>query len=269
MARGIKSAGDAAIMRDARDFDMSKFDAAVFWGFTTECQRLVAECIKHGIPWIYLDLAYWLREQHFKVTINDRHPNAYFMLRDMPHDRFNSFGLKISPWADKKPDSPIMLAGMSGKAAWSWGMKPEEFERKFIPEIAKHTSREIIYRPKPSFRESTKLPGAQLDKSPEYKLAGLHAVVTHHSNVGIDALMAGIPVFCRRGAAQPLALSVDSDLSRIEEPIYPEGREQLFANLAYCQWSLAEMISGKCWRHLRELMSAASNTEIAAQGGAV
>lgn len=256
LAYGIKASGDAAVVRTDRDFNMDGFDAAVFWGFTTECQKLVSKCEQGGIPWVYVDMAYWLRTSHYKVTVNNRHPDAYFMKRDMPHDRFKSFNLDIKPWA-KNPDGPIVLAGMSGKAAWSWGYKAEDFERSIVDKLVRLTKRPIIYRPKPTWPDYKPIPGTKLSIGGDYSqlIANAHAVVSHHSNAGVDALVAGVPVFSRYGAALALGLHVDRELDRIETPAYPDGREQFAANLAYCQWSVDEMNNGKCWQHMKSLWS--------------
>ena len=77
--------------------------------------------------------------------------------------------------------------------------------------------------------------------------AGCWALVTHHSNAAVDALAAGIPVFCEDGAASLLSMP---RLADIENPPLPEGRAQFFADLAYCQWSVPEMASGACWDYL-------------------
>jgi len=74
-----------------------------------------------------------------------------------------------------------------------------------------------------------------------------HAIVTHHSNVAIDGLFAGVPGFCFDGAAKCMTLQ---DLSQIEKPIRPPGRLQWLANVAWCQWDINEIRSGAMWRFL-------------------
>jgi hypothetical protein len=254
---GIKACGDAAVMRTEADHDMSDFSAAVLWGFTSPCQKVVEACMARGIPWIFIDMGYLCRDKYFKVALNDRHPTDYIMRKPMPNDRFERLGVPIKPW---KMDNTghILLAGMSGKAAWSFGMDAELFERSMIAELQKHTSRPIVYRPKPSWPNATPLKGATFNRFGSYEdvLNGAFCVVTHHSNVGCDALLAGIPVFTRLGAARPLALS-HTDLELIETPHYPTEvqRTQWAANLAYCQWTAKEMASGECWQHFKGLMT--------------
>lgn len=254
-AKGISACGDTAVVRTARDHNMSGFDAALFWGFVTECQDLKAACEASGIPWVFMDNGYQLRHTHFKVTLNDRHPEAYIMKHSMPDDRFKRWDISIQAWRASLPSAPIILAGMSPKAAWSWGFAFEEWERTTVGKLQKNTMRPIIYRPKRNSPGAKPIPGTTMDgRTPIHLLLrGAHAVVTHHSNVGCDALYAGVPVFTRFGAALPLAVHIDS-LDLIGSPTFPEDRQQWAHNLAYCQWNAAEMASGACWTHMKGLM---------------
>jgi hypothetical protein len=77
-------------------------------------------------------------------------------------------------------------------------------------------------------------------------LASARAIVTHHSNVAVEALAAGVPVHCFTGAAAACSVPLDRLCER------PEGREQFLADVAYLQWSLDEMRSGAYWAHIKE-----------------
>ena len=77
-----------------------------------------------------------------------------------------------------------------------------------------------------------------------------HALVTHSSNVAIEAACLGTPVFVApTSAAAPVGRV---DLADIEMPIYPD-REPWLAHLAYNQFSFEEIRSGEAWRMLLEL----------------
>jgi hypothetical protein len=257
-AEGIPLSGrDTCKLRADTEHNMSGFDAALLWGFTSPCQKVIQSCVEAGKPWVYLDLAYWSRHDHFKVTLNNRHPAGYLMDRAMPDDRFKRLKLTVEPW--RKGGTYVLVAGMSGKAAWSWGQGPQEYDRNIVTQLRKVTKRPIVYRPKPSYREAKPIAGSTFDRSQEpghydKLVAEAWCVVTHHSNVGVDALLAGVPVFTRYGAAMHLALADSAIESRLEDPWYPDGREQWAANLAYCQWTVAEMADGSCWRHMKGLM---------------
>ena len=66
--------------------------------------------------------------------------------------------------------------------------------------------------------------------------------MTHSSNVAVEAVIAGVPVFVANSSAcEPVGMT---DFSRIESPIYP-NREPWLAHLAYSQFSYEEIESGK------------------------
>lgn len=256
-AEGLKRHGVIVDMRSDRDHNMAGYDACVLWGFWENCQKVVAAAEAKRIPWIYLDLAYWRREQfYFKVSINDRHPTAYFNDNPLPLSRFEKLKLDISPW--QSTGEYILVAGMSGKGAWSFKLPPGGYESKVIHCLSGLTNRPIIYRPKPNWGAATPIPNSRMDKvTPiERALAGAWAVVTHHSNVGVDGLLAGVPVFTELGVAVPMAYPDNCgelSLAQIEQPYRPEGRTQWAANVAHCQWTITEMQKGICWAYLKTL----------------
>ena len=230
-------------------------DAAVFYGFNREILDGYRQAGKKAI---YVDLGYWQREGqmgHHKLGINSRHPTDYFQRRQHAPDRWKRLNVAIAPWrTPKNPNAPIIVAGMSGKGAAAEGFRPEQWERQAVAELRKHTARKIVYRPKPNWTGSKPIEGAEFQRGDSQGcdvpavLRNAHAVVTHHSNVAVDALLAGVPVFCMEGIAAKLGLQ---DLSKIEEPIRPDGREQWAYDAAYTQWTVHEMTSGAPWRHLK------------------
>lgn len=199
-----------------------------------------------GANYLYVDLGYWKRRAFrgdfgglHKVVCNARHATKYFQ-RNRPADRLAE-APQIAPW--QTGGRHILLAGLSGKGAQSVGERPFEWERRTIAHLQNLTDRPIIYRPKPSWRDARPIQGVRYsppDQPLEDALAAAHAVVTHYSNVGLDALWAGIPVCVEDGLATAMA----TPLSQIETPQRPEGREQFLADVSYCQFSRAEIVSG-------------------------
>ena len=79
-------------------------------------------------------------------------------------------------------------------------------------------------------------------------LAGCWALVAHSTNAAVEALVAGVPVFCTAPcAARAMGRA---DLSEIEDPLLPDDRERWLRVLAANQWTLDEMRSGLAWRML-------------------
>jgi hypothetical protein len=140
---------------------------------------------------------------------------------------------------------------MSGKGAASCGLAPLEWERRTITALRRVTSRPILYRPKPSWADGRPIDGALFSPptdSIETALAGAHALVTHYSNAGLDALWAGVPVVADDG----LASVMSTPLEEIEEPRRPPDREQLRADISYTQFSRADIVSGAMLRQFLE-----------------
>jgi hypothetical protein len=188
------------------------------------------------------------------MAVNSRHPTDYFQRVKHGVERFACFSVKIKPWAEGSGKKRyIIVGGMSAKAARAEGFGPEEWERRIVDQLRSVTDREIVYRPKPNWRDARPITGSRFARGEDGDIGkyldGCHAVVTHHSNVAVDALLAGVPSFCWDGAATPLS---SQDLSRIEDPVKPDGREQWAYDLAYTQWNVAEMREGAAWRYLRE-----------------
>lgn len=249
MARGAEACGETVVYRTDKQYNGPDCDVAVFWGFVQTCQDIMKGYRNAGKPVVYLDSGYFNRNTHFKVSVNGRHPTSYF--QKVKHDSTRRVLYpRIQPWHLR--GKYVLVAGMSAKAAWAEKCEPaESWERAAIVQLQKYTDRQIMYRPKPSWSGATRIKGAIFSgpsRSLEVELADAWAVVTHHSNVASDGLVAGVPAFVWHGVAAPLGLH---DLAKIEWPYYPEEREQWLNDLSYCQWSTDEMRSGQCWRHLK------------------
>lgn len=73
-------------------------------------------------------------------------------------------------------------------------------------------------------------------------LKGAHALVTYMSNTSVEALLAGVPVFCT-GPCAAASMGLH-DLAQIEAPYYPDDRQRWFELLAENQWTLKEVAAG-------------------------
>jgi hypothetical protein len=226
---------------------VAQYDVAILWGYVETCQEIMRAYKAAGKVAVYLDLAYWERDSYYKVSINARHPTEYFQKRNHDDARRRKFIKSVAPF---KTGSWILVAGMGAKAAWAEKCEPvNSWERTAIEGIKYHTDRPIVFRPKTgvvgpidgTIFGADQLLSVQLDKA--------HAVVTHHSNVAVEGLVAGVPAFAWYGVSSVMGLQ---DLSKIEAPYYPENREQWLNDVAYTQWSVDELRDGICWRHLKD-----------------
>lgn len=235
---GLLRHGVQAVYRD--EFEGVEGDLAIAYGWVHR------EKLREYRNWMHVDLGYWGRREggrydgYHKCVLNAKDPAVP---RGLPADRFQRHGLKVKNW--RRDGDTYLLAGMSGKSAEDWELAPEEWERRMAQELK---GEKVKYRPKPSWKEATKIQGAEWCP-PHIDLAAalrdVKMVVAHHSNVAIDGLIEGVPCYVEAGPA--LGLSSDLDM-----PKYPDGREDLVNGLAWFQWNLREMETGEAWDFYRQ-----------------
>lgn len=226
-------------------------DMAIIYGMGPGHKEAFDRLRAEGKNVLVIDLGYWRRHYTlegstcYKVCVNHWHPTELLPVMDMPPNRFQKMSMPIAPW--RKTGDYILLPGMGQKSYVLYQYPEMSWDLWAAKEIRKYTDRPIIYRPKPSWKNAPPIPdtiysppGEPLDEI----LDKTWAVVNHHSNVGIDALLRGVPVFSWEGAAKHWS---SDDLSKIETPYYPTNREKLFHNLAYFNWSIDEIRGGECW----------------------
>lgn len=195
------------------------------------------------------DLGYWLRDVplqfHMRLTIDDDHPHREIepMLGSAPSERWESYGIELRD--DAYASGPIILVGLGAKQRQVSGYGPQQWERAQLQSLrARFPGRRIFYRP----------------KRPEMSLDGLNAamgriedaikssslVVCAHSNVAVDACIAGIPVECDDGAA--LALYRNNPNPTRDE------RLAFLRALAWWQWNPTEAL--EAWTFIRSRLCA-------------
>lgn len=255
MRAGIRLAGDEVELATAYFGRGVQGDVAIAYGWNTWHQAFEAYRAA-GRHFVYIDLGFWGRkpkgrrlEGYHKVVVDAWHDEAFRV--GNPPDRYAASGPPVQPFRIDDGRRYIVVAGMSAKSARTHGLQPEEWERWAIREIRRHTDRPIVYRPKPSWADATVLPGAGYSPPSETTasiLGRAYAVVTHHSNLAVDAVIAGVPVFAKTGVAAAVSMRA---LEEIDNPPFPDDRRPWLADVAYCQWTPAEMEAGLCWRHIR------------------
>ena len=208
---------------------------------------------------IWIDLGYWSRgsqrskDASYKLSLDYWHPQKWMDL-DCKPDRFLESGLRIR---NQKLGENILLAGLGPKGSGLYGYEHQDWEKRMVEEIRKHTDKPIVYRPKPSDRKAPKIDGtiyrSNFDITIDEELDQTGFVVSHHSNVTVDALLRGIPFYAEDGAAMQYSVR---DLSYInsESRIIMRGRSKFFANLAYFNHSITDMNTHITWKFFRKLI---------------
>lgn len=185
-------------------------------------------------------------EHHYALGLNGLNGRADFRNSGMPRDRADLLGVELKPW--KEGGDYVLLCGQvpwdasvdfTDHVAWLY---------ESVKQIRGHTKRHIVFRPHP-LAKLPQIDGCGYSLGP-LRDALVHAwcCVTFNSNTGVDAALAGVPVFAfdKGSMAWPVAAS---DLYDIETPIRAD-RQQWLSDLAYAQWTPAEMAAGLPWEHL-------------------
>jgi len=234
----IEAHGGRIVRTDASQLAKLPGDIIPIVGCQPESTQNIARWRAEGRPWAYWDRGYarrvfatWL-PRGSDGGYYRWHMNSFQMqtIRDVPSDRWDALKQPLAPWAHN-PDGHIVLA--AGSPTYERFHRIEGWVKRTVDELRKYTKREIRVSDK-----ETKEPLSDRIKS-------AHALVSHGSNAAVEAAIMGCPVFvCPDSAA---ALIGQTDLSKIEAPIYPD-REAWVRSLAYCQFNETELVDGTLWR---------------------
>lgn len=191
-----------------------------------------------GRPWVYADNGYFRRghwDGYFRVTRDAfQHDGVARPGDDGNHGtRWRRLGLAIAPW---RSGGRHVLVCPPGEAwARGHGFNAAAWLESTLSRLRHHTDREIVVRFKPQGKRHGMPTLAEA-------LRDCHALVTRESNAAVEALLAGVPVFCTHRCAAS-AMGCD-DLARIETPFTGGDREGWAEVLADNQWTIDEIRAG-------------------------
>jgi hypothetical protein len=221
----------------AEDEPQTLSEIPVVWGVLRDSDRILAQAKAQLLYFFYIDHAYFDRGhgKSYRITRNRYEAGP---TRKCPEDRAAELGIDLEPW--RKSGREIIVCPPTDYFIQAHGCA--DWLDTTLETLRSVTDRPITIREKPQ-------PGtAAVPLKAALKTA--HALVTHSSNVAIEAACLGTPVFVNpASAAAPVG---QTDLSKMEEPVYPD-REPWLAHLAYNQFSIDEIRDGKAWQLLREL----------------
>lgn len=230
-AEGLQAIGHAArhcSHSDHRDGETGAFDVVVVFGLLGRGRRILSDYERRGTPVVVVDFGYLRRVSgeaneltgHWQVSLGALNRLPPF---PCPPDRFDALGLPLAP-AQERLGPAVLCLQVPGDAAHPFDTE-EKLER--FASLTEHD--EVRRHP---------LAGQPPAEPLEAMLARAGKVVTWNSNVGHDALLAGIPV-------EALGPAPYKDVAMDERPSY-------FARLAYGQWTAEEMRQGLPQRFLLE-----------------
>jgi hypothetical protein len=213
----------------------------VVFGILRGTGSLIAKCIHLKQDFYYFDHAYLFGNKHeasniygekvYRLTKNWFHINKVETLDGNDKKRIAKVKKEINlkPWS--KSGEYILVCPPSIYIRHYFNI--QKWLENTIKILKNYSDRKIKIRSKDT--------SVSLDED----INNAWAVVSSQSTVAIEALINGKPSFCDKiSMALPLSLT---DFSKIEEPIYPDIREQYIDTLLANQFTLKEIESGFAW----------------------
>jgi len=175
---------------------------------------------------------------HYAAGFNGLNGRADFRNKSMGIERWEKLGVQLRPYS---PGSKVVLCG---QIPWDASVFHVDYKAWFTETVQKlkaMTTRPVVVRQHPLLDGGAKTPLSE-------DLKDAHCVVTFNSNSAVEALIYGKPVFSFDEGSMAWELA-NRNLADLEQPKYPD-RKQWAANLAFSQWTPAEMAQGLTWKHL-------------------
>jgi hypothetical protein len=181
---------------------------------------------------------------HYAAGLNGLNGRANFRNTGMPGDRATRLGIELKPYA--QGDTVVLC----GQVPWDASVEGSDHVAwlKACAKALNNCSRPVVFRPHPAATLAP-IDGCGYSTRPlSDDLQNAWAVVTYNSNSGVEALVAGVPVFAFDEGSMVWPVC-NKSLSAIESPCLPD-RQQWLNDLSYAQWTLDEMKEGRAWHHL-------------------
>lgn len=220
----------------------------VVWGQEWLAERILPAAIRSGRPFWHIDNGFWEpgrgrtdRSGYYRLTYRGMTP--ILLPQTLPLREAN---IALQPWRMQGDHVLLAMPGIHfGRAI---GIDVERWCADIQPRLRAWTGRRIIVRPRDSNRDLAE------------DLAGAWALVTHSSNVAVDAVIAGIPVFVEpTSPARPVGRL---DL-HIEYALTPD-RDHWLRSLASQQFTLAEMQDGTAGQWMERIAKIVDEEAVAA-----
>lgn len=199
--------------------------------------------LKRGGDVAFWDLGYFGRTEdpassYGRLALNDDHPWRYMDATPNDPARWRAHGIALRE--DYAADGPVIVVGMGKKSRVQLGMWDWE-DKKILEMKLRYPRRKVLYRPKryELRRNVENVPAVPIEQA----IKGASLVVCRHSNVAVDACIAGIPVECDDGIAYWL-------YSRSPRPTVLE-RLDFLHRVAHWQYRLDEL--AKAWEFVQRI----------------
>jgi capsule polysaccharide export protein KpsC/LpsZ len=251
---GAKKLGYLVYKND-KDADILVIWSVLWYGRMKNNQEIWNFAKKHKKKLIIIEIGALIREKTWRIGLNHVN-NLGFFNNHTKLDYFRPQKLGISLKNRNTLGDNILICGQHSKSEqWTHRPHPEIWLKTLIDQIKKYTDRPIVFRPHPrDLSWCHNLPNLGIDIHIPKKINKTHddfdiledfksawCVFSPSSNPGIQAIIAGIPVFTDKDSlAYPLS---NTDISLINQPILRD-REKWLINVCHTEYLVEEIEAG-------------------------
>lgn len=208
----------------------------IVWGQKWLAEDLIPQAMQTGRPFWHIDNGYWNSARggivgNYRFNYRGLSP----ILMDKPDSR-RARGVELAPWKDG--GDYVLLAYPSMTFGRCLGIDAVKWSYQ-VTERLKATGLPLLTRTKDCPRPLAA------------DLAKALVVVTHSSNVAVEAAIAGVPV-----VVEPMSAAAPIGSPSVQELVRPD-REQWLASLASQQFTLGEMAGGVAYRLMKKIAAQA------------
>lgn len=227
------SAGEGRLVDGEPPDDGNPF---VVWGQEWLALRIIPRAVASGRPFWHIDNGFWQPGRgkptgYYRFCYRGMTP-AFLPKNDSLRP---SAGAVMRPWRERGDHVVLAMPGVHYGLALGYDV--QGWCDRIVYDLPRLTDRRILVRPRDARRPL------------QDDLKDAWALVTHSSNVGVDAVLAGIPVFV--APTSPAAPVGRTDLE-IEAAISP-GRARWARSLASQHFTPAEMRAGIAWHWMQRI----------------
>jgi len=232
-------------------------DVAVIWsvlwnGRMAGNKAIYQNCKIKNKPIIIIEVGNLLRNSTWRICLNHINGLGEFGNDvDLDYDRPKKLGLELKPVNHNRNKSILIATQHQKSLQWEGMPSMSAWTISMIEEIRKYTDRPIHIRPHPrspmpgiehEFKNVTRQdPQRVLNTYDDFNISyNYHCVVNHNSGPPILAAIEGTPVITD---ASSLAYPVSTTIEKVESPELPD-REEWFARITHCEWTVEEIAQG-------------------------
>jgi hypothetical protein len=186
------------------------------------------------------------RREWFSLALNGLNGRGLFPPSDGDGSRWNRhFAHNLQPWRQEEGNYALLIGQVPGDAALH-GLDIVAWAQRTTTKLVELGHR-VVYRPHPKYLTPCPKGAEYSDGTLVEDLAGASRVVTYNSTTAVEAVLAGVPAVTLDigSIAYPVASH------ELEAPLVRPDRTRWCNDLAWRQWSLAELEDGTAWAHIR------------------